>query len=103
MIDWEEGGDKERQTQGEEARPKDDRTSPRDQDGVQERRSRFTPTGGQVQSRRGGKSRDWEEPSGLAPTGWQSGTEDCNGEPWNGKPGEEEGRSPPLSDSARKP
>ena len=94
--------DKARQTQSEQARPKDDRPSPRDQDGAQERRSRFTPAGGQVQSRRGVASLDAEESSRLATTGGQSGTEDCNGEPSNRNNDEEEGRSPPLSDSARK-
>ncbi len=57
-MDWEEGGDKARQTQGEEARPKEDRPSPRDKDVARNRRSRFTPTGGQVQSRRGATSLD---------------------------------------------
>ena len=101
MIDWEEGSDKASQTQGEQARPKDDRPSPRDKDGAQDRRSRFTPTGGQVQSRSRATSLDAEEPSGLAPTGGQSRTEHWNGEAWNRNTDEEEGRGPSLSDSAR--
>ena len=60
--------------------------------GVQERRNRFTPTGGHVQSWPGAASQEEEEASGPAPTGGQSGTEDCYGEPWDRKPSEEEGR-----------